>query len=542
MLIGEMNNIKKYYGERLLLNIDSFKLFSEDRIGIVGRNGSGKTTFLNILTGRLIPEEGKVTLREGYSYISQLEPPDGEPLGEMRSVFQVKTLGEEGRSGGENTRLKLASAMSRRNILLIADEPTSNLDREGVELLQKELKSFQGALLIVSHDREFLDELCTSILEIKDGGIKLYKGNYSKYKLLKEEERKREVFKYESYEKEKKRLEEHIYERKEKVKGIKRTPSRMGNSEARLHKMGGQKAKEGLDRAIKNLEARIERLEVSERPKEIKKAQVDIQNSMEHQNKVIFSSDALNKSFGSKIIFQDAAFAIEGGMKTAIIGTNGSGKTTLINMLIKGEGNIRSSNTLKIGYFKQDLSLLEEDKSLIENIMDSSIYSEAFVRTLLARLLFERADINKRADILSGGERVKGGICKLLVSDFNVLILDEPTNYLDIYSLEALEEALREYRGSIIFVSHDRHFTNTVADRVLAIEDKKLIGFKGGLSEYLEKRNKPKDNRSREEKRMLLENRKAEVIGRLSLSINEEEKKELDKEFKYILESIKALT
>lgn len=546
MLLTEICGVKKYFGDRLILSVDNFKIYSGDKIGVVGLNGAGKSTFLNILAGRLLPEEGWVEMKASYSYITQLE--DKEPIkpeGALASRFGVKNLPTEGSSGGEKTRKKLAASLSRNTALIIADEPTSNLDREGIELLQKEFKNFEGALLVVSHDREFLDQVCNSILEIEDGKIKLYKGNYSKYKLLKEQERERAQFEYEEYTKEKQRLQQVILETKEKVRTMRKAPSRMGNSEARLHKMGNQKAKASLDRSVKNIKARLEKMEVKERPKELPKVNMDLISESKVHSKIVISGEKITKTFGERVIFKDADFRIINGSKTALIGSNGCGKTTLINMIVKGYDNIKVAKAVKIGYFTQDLNMLDLNKSLLENVMESSIQNETFVRTLLARLLFKREDLNKKVQLLSGGERVKGALAKIMVSDFNMLILDEPTNYLDIYSLEAVEEALKEYNHTILFVSHDRKFVKNVADHILEIENSKINFFQGSLEEYLERKQqaekppKPLKEEIDEAELMLLQNRMAEILGRLSMPSKKDDVDALDKEYKEILARLK---
>lgn len=545
MLLAEMNSVKKYYGDRLILEVDNFKIYSGDRIGIVGLNGAGKSTFLNILTGRVIPEEGSVCLKTGYSYITQLEEDVSIEIdGSLGSRFGINRLPAAGMSGGEKTRLKIAASLGKNTAFIIGDEPTSNLDREGIELLQKELKAFEGAVLLVSHDREFLDEICTSILEIEEGKVKAYKGNYTQYRLLKEQERERAHFEYEEYTKEKGRLEEIVSETKEKVRTMKKAPSRMGNSEARLHKMGNQKAKASLERSAKNIKSRLDKMEVKEKPKELPEVNIDLLSKDKLHCKIVFSGESLNKSFGKKVIYKDAEFKILNGSKTAIIGPNGAGKTTLINMIINNSADINRAQGVKIGYFKQDINLLDINKTLLQNVMEDSVQSETFVRTLLARLLFRREDLVKKVELLSGGERVKGALAKIMVSNFNVLILDEPTNYLDIYSLEAVEEAVREYGNTVVFVSHDRRFVSNVADHILAVENKKIISHDGTLQEYLARKEQQvkKDSLTIDTSTiMILENRMVELLGRLSMPSKKDDVEALDKEYKEILQKLREL-
>jgi macrolide transport system ATP-binding/permease protein len=542
MLIAHMNAVKKYFGDRLILKVDDFKLYKSDRIGIIGVNGAGKTTLLNILTGKIEPDEGFAKVCVPYAYITQLGNEEKNDVdGYMASRLGLSNLGSEGLSGGEVTRLKIAKALGKDNVLIIGDEPTSNLDREGIELLQKELKRFNGAILIVSHDREFLDEVCNAILEIENGEVHLYKGNYSKYKKLKEEERERSLFEYEQYVEEKKRLREAVEQKKNEVRTMRKAPKRMGNSEARLQKMGNQHAKAALERRINAMRTRIEKLEEKEKPKELPSVNVDIQKMKQLHSKIIFSSDGLCKNFGDRVIFKDSEFRIFNNSKTAIIGRNGSGKTTLVKMIVNGEHAITRARGVKIGYFSQDTSVLDDDKTLLQNVMEDSIYDETFVRILLARLLFKHEDIMKRASLLSGGERVKASLAKIIVSDFNVMVLDEPTNYLDVYSMEAMEEALSNYEGAVIFVSHDRRFVRNIADHIISIENQKTVCFDGTYEEYVTKREEPIKTNSKDADRMVLQHRMAEILGKLSMPSKNDNVEVLDREYRQILKKLKEL-
>ncbi len=231
MLLVECSNIKKSFGDRSILDIENLKVCSQDRIGVVGVNGVGKTTLINILCQRLQPDEGHVKLYGTYSYISQLEEPESISItSEMASRFNVESIWNGNMSGGEKTRFKLAYALSQNSQLIFADEPTSNMDIEGIELMEKSFEKYKGSLILISHDRNFLDRLCNKILEIEDGRIKIYYGNYSDYAALKAKERDRAEFEYEEYKKEKKRLQSVIIDAEQRVKGIKTTPRRMGNS------------------------------------------------------------------------------------------------------------------------------------------------------------------------------------------------------------------------------------------------------------------------------------------------------------------------
>ncbi len=540
MLIAQMNGVKKYYNDRLILKVDDFKIYKNDRIGIVGLNGSGKTTFLNILTNRVMPDEGVSAIYGTYAYITQLGDEEKTGIDDYAaSRFGVSGLNNEGLSGGEIARLKIAKALGKENSLIIGDEPTSNLDNQGIELLQKELMQFSGAILIVSHDREFLDTVCNTILEIESGEVQLYKGNYSKYKELKEKERERAAFEYDQYVSEKNRLHEAAEQKTNESKTMRKAPKRMGNSEARLHKMGNQAAKATLDRRINAIKTRLEKLEVKQKPKEQQEINIDIQKTRQLYSKVILSSDGLDKSFGDKVVFKEAQFKVFNNSKTAVIGPNGSGKTTLIKMIINGDPAINRAIGAKIGYFSQDMSILDSSRTLLENVMESSIYDETFARILLARLLFKQEEVMKKVSLLSGGERVKAALAKIILSDFNVLVLDEPTNYLDIYSMEAIEEAVLSYNGTVVFVSHDRRFVSNIADHIIAIENQKTICFDGTYSDYIRKKEESTQQNDKSADKMVLQHRMAEILGKLSMPSKNDDIEALDREYKEIIKKLR---
>ncbi|WP_017810592.1 ABC-F type ribosomal protection protein CplR [Clostridium saccharoperbutylacetonicum] len=473
-MLAKFNKLKKYYGDRLILDIDTFEVFEKDRIGIVGRNGAGKTTMLKVLMGIIIPEEGEISLTDSYSYISQMENYYGEcEENKVMKILKAPVKYDKFLSGGEKIKLKISKALSEDNKLIIADEPTSNLDSASISVLEKMLLSYNGALILVSHDREFLDSLCNTIVEIDEGKLKVYQGNYSKYIELKQEERKREEIEYNKYVTEKKQLEEAIIDKQDMRNKMRTTPKRMGNSEARLHKMGGQKQKRKLDKNIKAMKSRIDHLEVKEKPKNINETKVNIQKSAEIISNNIIEISKLNLYVNNELLIKEASFRIRKGIKAAIIGENGCGKSTLLKeILTRNNEYIRVANSALIGYFDQDQNILEEGKSILENVSKTSSFNQSFIRINLDNFGFKGDDVFKKVSSLSGGEKVKVALSKVLLSDNNVLVLDEPTNYLDIEAMEALERALINTEKTVILVSHDRKFIENICDFIIEIKDK----------------------------------------------------------------------
>ena len=545
MLLIKIKNVKKYYEDRLVLDIEDFELMDGDRIGLVGENGAGKTTLIKAILGLIEVEEGNIFLTESYSYISQTEE-NVECLedNKIKKIFNSPKKYKEFLSGGEKVKLRVAKALSENKRLIIGDEPTSNLDSKSVKNLEDMFKNHKGALLLVSHDREFLDNICNKIAEIQDGKIKVYEGNYSKYLRLKKEERNREEREYTEYITEKNRLETAIRVKEGLGDRIRKTPKRMGNSEARLHrKMGGQKGKKKIDNAIKNIENRIEHLEVKEKPKDIKETKIRIKEGLEIITKTPIEIKDLNLYAGNKLLIKDSSLRIKRGSKTAIIGENGCGKSTLIKAIINNsKEEIKINNKVKIGYFDQEQKILNDNKSILENIKESSSYDEGFIRINLDGFGFKGDSVFKKVSILSGGEKVKVALCKIILADNNLLILDEPTNYLDIKAVESLEEALKNMDKTLLIVCHDRRFIEKVCDNLIFIENKSIKQFSGTYNEYIKEKEKPDKTLKRKlEEKMIIENKLSEVISLLSVEKNEDIKNQLNEKYNELLKQLKEV-
>lgn len=538
MLKLEIRDLKKYYGDKNILDIYDAKIYANDKIGLVGRNGAGKTTLLKIIKGEIAADTGYVKKYDKLASIDQLECDvkmlDIDSKKEKRN-FDSPDEYSEVLSGGEKTRMKIVNALGQESGIIIADEPSSNLDINGVETLVARLKKYRGALIIVSHDRYLLDEVCNKIVELESGKLKIYEGNYSDYLFQKEAEIKAKTIEYESYEREKKKLESAVLETKNQSKTIRKAPKRMGNSEARLHKMGNQRAKKNLDQKAKAIKKRLEKLEVKEKPMDIEAIKLDLKSHESIHSKIILESKSLKYGFGDRVLFDDAKFQIYRGSKIAIIGDNGSGKTTLLRLIEQGHDSIKRSKVLKIGYFRQDLSILDDEKTLLENMKETSDMSETMIRTLLARLLFKRDEVYKKVAVLSGGERVKASFAKLILQDVNLLILDEPTNYLDLDSVKALENVLIDYKGSLIFVSHDRKFVENIATDLLMIENRKLNAFTGTYEEYIKRSQKTDTKDSLREELMRVKHQITTILGRLCMPKSDDDVEALDAQYDDLL-------
>ncbi|VIF56533.1 antibiotic resistance ABC transporter ATP-binding protein [Clostridioides difficile] len=492
MLLVKVENLKKYYADKLILDIDKLEILENDKIGLVGSNGQGKTTLLKAILGEIEIDEGYIYLTESYSYISQSEN-NIEICSDSKekSLLNAPDRFEEYLSGGEKVKLKIADALSNKKNIIIADEPTSNLDKKSIGVLEEMFKRHEGALLLISHDRRFLDELCTTILELEDGKLKAYKGNYTDYLMQKDEEVKRAYFEYQEYVKEKKRLEKALLHKKSLSDGIRKTPKRMGNSEARLHKMGGQTNKKKLDSNVKAIKSRIDKLEVKNKPKASIEMKIKIQNGMEIISKNLVEIKDMTLKLGNKLLLDNVSFKIKRGKKIALLGDNGCGKSTMIKEILNNKNdNIKINNKVKVGYFDQHQSLLDEAKSVLYNTKVNSSFDESFIRTNLNLFGFKGDDVYKKVKVLSGGEKVKIALCKIILEDNNFLIFDEPTNYLDIKSMEALEKALINTDKTMLIVSHDRVFVSHICNYIIEIKDTKIREFDCNYDEYIINRNK----------------------------------------------------
>ncbi|MGF2616656.1 ABC-F family ATP-binding cassette domain-containing protein [Rossellomorea vietnamensis] len=525
MLLMRAKNVVCTIGEKTFFDEKELTIYQGDKIGLIGRNGEGKSLLLKYLQG-MTGFHPNVEWFCGIGYMEQLSVPSKEAY----------------LSGGELTIKKLNSLLSEGHRLLFLDEPSNNLDWDRMEELQKRLKSFNGSIILASHDRSLLDTVCTKIWELDDGRLKEYQGNYEDYLVEKEREKKEQEAKYESYSKEKKRLLERYDKKQRQAQGMDKPPSRMGNSEWQLYK-GKAAGKRGkVERVSTVIKDRIERMEEVEKPFEWDAVKMEYVLQSPIHRKTLLTAKNLTKYLGGEKLYESPHLKLKTGSKTACIGRNGCGKTTLIRQLLEEVSEkIDMSKSVKAGYFEQSLQGLPDSSTILEFVTEGSTIPKHVIRIILARLRFFEEDVHKPISVLSGGERVKTAIAKLLVGDYNLLVLDEPTNHVDLDTLQALEGLLRDYPGTVLLVSHDRRFVENVADKLWRFHDRTISMFDGGLKQlegWTETAHSLDEN---EEEILKLETKLTELIGRLSLPSPADDVTELDRQYKSVLTQLKQL-
>ncbi len=452
----QAEHITLRFGEQKILDFDRFVAYQGERIGLVGANGAGKTTLLRVLSGELEPDTGTVkTMCDTHFFRQFSEGVDPLELDgkEMKTLQVQNKVWQDMVSGGEDTRIRLAWMFSSGKQLVFLDEPTANLDNKGITLLRQKLLELD-TMIIVSHDRALLNALCTRIVEIRDGRLTSYDGNYDAYPQLKKQAVQRQWTEYENYTSEKKRLEKVYIQKKQKAASMEKLPKGMSPREAGLRNFLSRHPKDAkarrMEASARNVRERLEHMEVKEKPRELPKIRPDFRLTDPPENAVVIRGEGISFSYeNGREIFQDASFQIPNKSRVAIVGENGAGKTTLLNLIRQSlpleKGSIYIVPKASIGLLDQNMATLDYEKTVLENAMAESVQTEKLTRTILARLLLSAEDIRKKAGVLSGGERIKLSFAKLFVGRANVLILDEPTNYLDIPSVEALEEMFSEY-------------------------------------------------------------------------------------------------
>ncbi|WP_282920859.1 ribosomal protection-like ABC-F family protein [Ignavigranum ruoffiae] len=522
-----IQQLNKTIGVRNLLHVEALSIEATDKIGLIGQNGVGKSTLLRILAGLDQEYSGQIDIQMSLSYLFSDDQLGVESGQDQDTSIEQTDLLKQG-SPGQVQSQRLAQVLDHPDSFLLLDEPTSHLDLEQKDLLSQRLQARTMGYLAISHDRDFINQNCHKIFELSQGSIEIYNGNYEFYL---DEKIKREKFtqrEYQQFVKEKQRLKKLAQEVRQQSAAVRRTPKRMGNSEARLHKMGGQSVKKKLDNKVKAIETRMQQLDVKAKPKEDSVIRLSLPEGEAIQAKVLVSAESLNKSYQDKKIFRQAKFTIERGDRIALIGPNGSGKTTLLKMILSRK-QVQTHPRLQIGYYSQMEENLDLESSILENILISSIFDETLTRIVLARLGFTGDSIYKRVAVLSDGEQAKIKLAKLITSKANLIMLDEPTNYLDIQAIEVLEELLLHMDRPLIFVSHDVSLINHLANKLFLIKHQQIETFAGNLQDYQQDQLTKKQAKS--DQQMLIDFRLTQLNSLLSLDLPADEKARLEEEY-----------
>ncbi|OEH93356.1 ribosomal protection-like ABC-F family protein [Bacillus solimangrovi] len=538
MIVCSVQKVSKMYGGNEVFRNLSFQIDENERLGLVGRNGSGKTTLFKLLSGIELPDSGQVHWKKGLKigYLAQIPTyeDDMTVLSVLRTAFssliemdekmkmlelemsetndevQLEQLvlrygdiqekyGLQGGyeieasverianglrisnllqqkfselSGGEKTKVGLGLILLQEPELLLLDEPTNHLDLFAVEWLSGFLREYKGTVVVISHDRYFLDEVLTKVIDLEDGEITIYKGNYTKFVKEKEERLLREFQAYQEQQKKIKKMKEAI---------------------KRLREWANQAnpPNEGLHKRARNMERALERMEKLNRPVlNRKKMNVEFEAGLRSGNEVI-EIKGVTKAFSSSIIFEGVDMHVQFQDRVAIVGENGTGKSTLLKMIMNQEhpdsGSVQIGSSVKVGYLSQQIINKDSNETVLDAFRNTITVTEGEARNILARFLFLGHAVFRKVNQLSGGEHVRLRLAQLMYQNINLLILDEPTNHLDIESREVLEEALEEYNGTILAVSHDRYFLNRLFTKTYWIEDGKMHGFSGGYQWALQK-------------------------------------------------------
>jgi ATP-binding cassette subfamily F protein 3 len=533
-MILSCSNISKAFGSNEVIKHASFHIEENEKAAIVGINGAGKSTLLKIIIGELPADEGEVVVSKGKTigYLSQHQDLSGErtvyeevleikrPIIEMEAKIRqieldmkhltggelddmlssysrlnhefeqqngyayqsevtgvLKGLGftEEdfkkpvkALSGGQKTRVALGRLLLSKPDIILLDEPTNHLDMESIAWLEGYLVNYDGSVIIVAHDRYFLDRVVTKIIELDNGIMNVYQGNYTEYSGKRAMIREAKMKAYLNQQQEIKHQEEVITKLKSfnREKSIKRAESR---------------------------EKMLDKIDRLDRPTEVNdEMKIRLEPNIISGNDVLTVRD-LKKAFDQNLLFDHVNFEIKRGERISIIGGNGTGKTTILKMLngILGadQGEIVLGSKVHIGYYDQEHQVLHMEKTLFDELQDTyPAMNNTQIRNILAAFLFTGDDVYKRVKDLSGGERGRVSLAKLMLSEANFLILDEPTNHLDITSKEILEEALNNYSGTVLYVSHDRYFINRTATRILDLTNQTVVNYIGNYDYYLEKK------------------------------------------------------
>ncbi|MGL5346561.1 MAG: ribosomal protection-like ABC-F family protein [Peptostreptococcaceae bacterium] len=539
MIELELKGIEKYYGANLILKDVNLAVGKGERVAIVGKNGTGKSTIFNIIVKEENYENGDVLIRKDATigYLKQIPRFINMKVNEvLNSAFEelniiekelrklenimesnreiekvlskysqlqekYETLGGYERdtkiskvceglsidskmlkkdfellSGGEKTTIMLGKILIENPDILLLDEPTNHLDMKSIEWLENYLKEYKGSVIIISHDRYFLDRIVTKVIEIENLISKTYIGNYSNYVTQKEENIKLQAHYYNEQQKEIKRLEESIKQLK--------VFSRNGENENFVNR-------------AKSMQKRLDKIDRLDSPTKESNINLKINESNRGANDVIVANK-ISKKINDKILLKDASFELRYGEKVGLVGKNGCGKSTFIDIILGKKqvdsGEIKVANNKSLGYLPQNIQFKNDEMSIIDWFRKDEYLTDATIRQYLAKFMFNKENVFKKVGSLSGGEKTRLVISKMLFDNVNLLILDEPTNHLDISSIEILEEAILNFKGTVLLVSHDRYFINKICDKIVELENFNFNTYLGNYDYYKLKKEEAKRN------------------------------------------------
>ncbi len=464
-----------------VLNISELSVAENERIGLIGANGSGKTSLLRILSGDMETATCKVIRYGNVLFVPQVSIEDSHhmvPTDYMASIWGVKNCELIHASGGEAARVRISRAFSEQATAVFLDEPTAHLDEPGKELLIKSIHSFDGAVVLVSHDREFLDRTVSKIWELKNGSLREFSGNYSAYQRQIEEARKAQELAYQKYTDEKRRLAEAAATVRKKADNLyhKKKGRPAKDADQFGGRLGGQKSigskEKSAYKAAGSIERRLAGLEEVERPERLPIVRFRQPEYLVVNNPYPIVAENITVSFGANTLLDNVTFRVARGAKVALTGENGVGKTTLFRMIAAHDPQIAIAQKCVIGSYEQRHEKSSSTETMLSFLMRDALCKQHEMISMLAQLGFCAADIRKELRHLSEGELNKVMLLSLLTGCYNVLLLDEPTAFLDIFSVEALERMIRDYRGTVIFITHDKTFIRNCSDCVLTIRNR----------------------------------------------------------------------
>lgn len=486
----EIKNMALSFGNKAIFSIEHAAAYQNERIGIVGRNGQGKTTLLNLIAGSIEPDYGDVKQKVTFNYFKQIEEfrevsANDELDAEMMSRMGVPQNTDQSLSGGEETKLRLTRILSNYQMGLLMDEPTTHLDEKSIQFLIDELEYYYGTMIIVSHDRYFLDQLVSKIWEVDNGQLTEYTGNYSDYIEQKEQQKLEANREAEKIAKEKIRLEQAVEQKKKQAAKMNTVSAKNKKRNIKPDRLSSSKQKDTVQKAVqksaKALESRIKQLGDVELEGDLKPISFPTSEELEMHNRFPIRGESVTLEAGDKRLLEKVDFQFPLGKRIAITGDNGSGKSTLLKYILNhGEGIILSPKVVFQTYQQMDYKFSQEN-SVLDYLLKQTEYPENTVRAILNNLGFTQTEISKTLAALSGGEATRIAMAVLFVKPSNVLVLDEPTNFIDIQTIEALEGFIQSYPGTVLFTSHDKYFTEKTANQIWKIENKKLVLKKGDL-------------------------------------------------------------